>query len=249
MQVTPLKSRYVRPHDDLFAVITQSVKSLPEQSVLVVTSKIVGLCEGRVVEKVTGLHQEKHLLVAQEAERYIDPSDSQYDVMLTIKHGVLSINAGVDESNVDQRYYVLLPKDPWTSAAKIWDFCRRHFDVKQLGVIISDSKTMPLKWGVIGTCLSYCGFEGIDNLIGSKDLAGRTLNMTKVNVAEALAASAVYVMGEADEAQPLALIEDLPNVLFLDRPPTQIEIDQTLIKPEDDAYWPILARAKWKKNY
>ncbi|HOZ03117.1 MAG TPA: coenzyme F420-0:L-glutamate ligase [Candidatus Woesebacteria bacterium] len=248
MTITPIKSRYVQPNDNLQDVILSAVSEIPERSVLAVTSKIVALCEGRVVLKKSGQRQEKHQLVAQEAEQYIDPVVSKYDLMLTIKYGVLSVNAGVDESNVDQKYYVLLPENPWGSAVKIWQFCRQHFGVKELGVIITDSKTTPLKWGVTGTCLGYCGFEGLKNLIGNKDLAGRALTMTKVNVAEALAASAVYVMGEADESQPFALITDLPDTKFAQKPPSNKEIAAQLIKPEDDAYWPILSQAKWKKH-
>ncbi len=167
--------------------------------------------------------------------------------MLTVKHQVLAVNAGIDESNADEQY-VLLPSDPYASAAEIWKWLRKEYKLKDVGVIISDSRTFPLKWGTIGTCLAHAGFSAINNMIGKPDLFGRPLHLTQVNVAEALAVAAVLEMGEAAEAQPVAVITDASMVVFQDHPPTQQEIKDMYIALEDDAYAPILIRADWKKG-
>ncbi|MBP9819528.1 coenzyme F420-0:L-glutamate ligase [Candidatus Woesebacteria bacterium] len=248
MQVTPFSTPIVKANDDLWQLLRQvfSLSPLQEKSVVVVTSKVVAFCEGRVVPN-SGSRTEKEALVRQEAEHYTDPHSSKYQLMLTVKHQVLAVNAGIDESNANEQY-VLLPGDPYASAAEIWKWLRKEYKLKDVGVIISDSRTFPLKWGTIGTCLAHAGFSAINNMIGKPDLFGRPLHLTQVNVAEALAVAAVLEMGEAAEAQPVAVITDASMVVFQDHPPTQQEIKDMYIALEDDAYAPILTRADWKKG-
>ena len=71
---------------------------------------------------------------------------------------------------------------------------------------VTDSRTIPLKWGVLGTALGYCGFVGLRNEIGHPDLYGRKMKMTQINNAEALAVAAVYVGGESAESQPPVVV-------------------------------------------
>lgn len=245
MKVTPIKTSIVKPHDDLETFLSIHIDKLVERSILAVTSKVVALCEGRVVPRVTGERSEKHQIVRQEAEKYLDPSGSKYNLMLTIKTGVMAVNAGVDESNVDDQHYVLLPNNSFLSAERIWNWGRRKFSLKEFGVIITDSRTIPLKWGVLGTALGYCGFVGLRNEIGKPDLYGRPMHMTQVNNAEALAVTSVYIGGETAEAQPLVVITDLPQIEFTQTPPSIKEQRSLHIKPEEDVYWPILSKANW----
>ena len=108
--------------------------------------------------------------------------------------------------------------------------------------------SFPLKWGTIGTCLSHCGFATVNNMIGEKDLFGREMQMTQVNVAEALAVAAVLEMGEVAEAQPLCLITDATMTKFETEPPTPSEIRKLSIDIEDDMYAPLLTAVNWKRN-
>ena len=51
MIITSLKTHKILPFkDDLFAILDRYVISLPEKSILVITSKIVAICEGQVVK-------------------------------------------------------------------------------------------------------------------------------------------------------------------------------------------------------
>lgn len=247
MQVCAIKTPIVKKDYDLFALIRDSLRELAEQSIVVVTSKVVALCEGAVAPIKAGTREEKHALVKQEAEAYLDASYSQYDLLIAIKHGQIAINAGIDQSNTG-KYYAFLPKNPYQSAKAIWQFLKKEFKVKQVGVLITDSRTQPLKWGTVGTALAHCGFKALNNKIGHLDLFGRKLQMTQVNVAEGLAAAAVVEMGEADEAQPLAVITNASQVEFTPRPPTDQEIADLEIPIEDDVYGPMLMTAPWIKN-
>ncbi len=245
MQITAIKTSIVQLGDNLEVFLTNHVPELTERSILSVTSKIVALCEGRAVPKISGEREEKHQIVRQEAEKYLDPNGSKYNLMLTIKSGVLAVNAGVDESNVDPDHYVLLPENSFFSAERIWRWGRQKFDLKEFGVIITDSRTVPLKWGVLGTALGYCGFVGLRSEIGKPDLYGRPMHMTQVNNAESLAVASVYVGGETAEAQPLVLIADVPQIEFTQAPPSAKEQRSLHIKPEEDVYWPVISKANW----
>ena len=49
MQVRTIKTRVFKEREGLLSFVLKYVKKLPEKSILVVTSKIVSLSEGRVV--------------------------------------------------------------------------------------------------------------------------------------------------------------------------------------------------------
>jgi len=211
---------------------------------MVVTSKVVAVSQGRAVAKD---QTDKEALVRQQADRYIDSHQSRYGVTLTIKDHLLAVNAGLDQSNADQNY-VLLPSNSYQSARQLWHFLRRQYAVERCGVVISDSTTFPLKWGVIGRALGYCGFVALNDLIGRPDLYHQPMSFTKVNVAEGIAAAAVLEMGEAAEQTPLCLVEDVTHLRFQDRPPTSQELEDLLIEPEDDVFAPVLLAAPWQRG-
>lgn len=248
MRVKPLSTPIIEPNDDLLAVITDSLSAFSqselESSVLVVTSKVVSLAENNIIDKAT-ITKEK--LVQQEAERYTLASDSKYGVILTVKNNILAVNAGVDESNVDN-VYVLLPKDSYVSAERIWLHVKNHFNLLNFGVVITDSTTLPLKWGVVGRALAHCGFDAIKDMRGQLDLYGRELKITQMNIAEGIAAAAVLEMGEGNHATPLCLVNDVTYIRFVDHPPTEKDKANLLIEVEDDVYEPLLHTDKWQIN-
>ena len=246
LTVTPIKTPVLHIGDDLLQIISNQIDSLPENSVLVVTSKVVSLWEKRVAKKITGTRKEKHELVKKEADKYLSSSTSRYNFMIAIRHQRLLVNAGLDESNVQSGYYVLLPKDPYKSAKEIWQFCRKQYGVKNLGVVISDSHSTPLKWGVFGTALGHCGFKSLVSKIGKKDLFNRPFQMATINLSESIAQAGVFMMGETDESTPLAIVEGVPDIKFQDRSSTKQEIDELAIEFKDDMYYPLLGAVEWQ---
>jgi len=138
---------------------------------------------------------DKDALIRQESEYYLPRKLNKYGVMLTIKRNILAPSAGIDESNAEG-HYILWPKDPQKTANEIRAYLRKKYRLKKLGIIITDSRTLPLRWGTIGVCLAYSGFKSLNNYIGKKDLFGRKLNVTQSNVADSLAVAAVLAMGE-----------------------------------------------------
>lgn len=252
MQVTSYATPLIKANDDLFEAIAQAIPNLPEKSIVVVASKIVATCEGRFVAKKPNLDDkarraEKHDLVRQEAQVFTEPHSSKYDLMLTVKGNWMFVNAGIDESNAND-HYLLWPKDPQESANQIWQFLREHYGVKEVGVTISDSTSIPLNWGVIGHAIAHSGFEPLKSYIGRPDLYGRLMKMEQVNVMQAATAAAVLEMGEGAERTPLAIVEGIADVVFMNRVPSEQELAELHIELEDDAFAPLLTKADWKKG-
>lgn len=244
MQVHAVRTpQIVQAGDDLKEILRGSIDSLPERSVVAITSKIVSLAQGRVVSTQSIA---KHDLIRQEADLYTEPTSSKYDIMLTVTQGQLCVNAGIDESNAREGY-VLWPENPQRVANEVWAFLREVYGVQELGVIITDSRTQPLYWGVIGATLAHCGFKALNTLIGTPDLYGREMRMTQESVYQALAVAAVFEMGEGAQQTPIAVVNDIRSITFQDRPPTEAELAALHIELEDDVYAPILMKAEWKK--
>lgn len=242
MRARALQTHIISPGErDLCAVLDQHVQGLPERSVLAITSKIVAICEGRV-RPMAGT--DKQALIAEEAERYL-PADSRWGVCLTLKQGLLVATAGIDESNADG-WYVLWPGDAQRSAHAIRAHLAARHGLTDVGVIITDSRSTPLRPGVTGVALAHSGFLALNDYVGKADLFGRPLRMTKVNVLDALAASAVLVMGEGSECTPLAVLDELPFVTFRAGSPTAEEQARLRIAPEDDLYAPLLEGVEWR---
>jgi len=235
MIVTTIKTELIKPDGgvSLESLLKYFDGRLKENTVAVITSKAVALCEGRF----TGLDQDKDALIEQEAEYLLPKTQNKYDVRLTVKNGILMPSSGIDESNADG-VYVLLPENPQRSA----DFCRQRlmseYGLQNVGVIITDSVPNPLRRGVTGRCVACSGFLPVDSKIGQPDLFGRPFTKTTVNIADGLAAAAVLCMGEATECTPLAVIEDADFVEFAD---TDENLCETMNIPlEDDLYAQLL---------
>ena len=246
MIVTSCQTRPVIAGDSLLAILDESLPELSERTIIAVTSKIVSICEGAIV-KNDGT-TDKHTLIKQEADRYLDiPLSQAYGITITIKNHLLVANAGIDESN-GNGYFVLWPRDPFRSASIIWKHIRQRHRLKQFGVIITDSHIIPLQWGTRGRAIAWCGLAPLKNYIGTPDIFGKRLHATKASVVDSLAGAAVAVMGEGNEQTPLALITDVPFVEFIYRPPTRKEISSLTIDPAKDIYSPLLTSARWKNT-
>ena len=245
MTVTAVRTRRVLASElRLTELLDESIDRIEPGSILAITSKVVSLCEGRAVPPDEA---DKQALIESESQYYLPRSSSRYDVSLTIKRNVLIPSAGIDESNTGGSY-VLLPADPQASANTVWEYLAARFATRRLGVIITDSSTMPLRMGVAGIAIAHAGFRALNDFVGTDDLFGRPLTMTRSNVAAGVAAAAVAVMGEAAEQTPIAVVTDVPFVVFQSRVPTPHEIAQLTIEPEDDLYAPILRAVEWSRG-
>lgn len=245
MIIKAIKTRKcLPPKDDLFDLLS-AIKNLKENSVVAVTSKVVSIGEGRCIplKKIN-----KDILIAKEADKYLERPKPDDSVIYTIKNNLLVASAGIDESN-GAGYYILWPKNPEKSAKKIRQFLKRKFKIKNLGVIITDSRITPLRRGVMGVAVAYFGFKPLKDYRGKEDLFGRKFEMETSDIPDSLATAAVLEMGEGTECQPLAVISDMPYIEFLQKKYTPKSSDFTFEMPErEDLFYPFLSSVKWKKG-
>lgn len=226
MLVTPIKTALFKENGNLFSFLDKHLPRLKNKDIVIVTSKIVALSEGRFC--VLKNEKEKDELIKKESDWAMK---TKY-VWLTIKDGDVLANAGIDESNANGKI-ILLPKDSFDSAKKIRAYLMKKNKLKKLGVIVTDSRLLPLRAGVVGVALGYAGFKGVKNYIGKPDLFGRPFEFSKTDMADSVATAAVLVMGEGVERHPLALISGAP-IEFADkinRKELKIDIQEDVYKP------------------
>jgi len=245
MLVKAIKTRpLIPPKDDLLSALVESFSrcKLKERSIIVVTSKVVSIWEGMCINKDNS-KIEKDKIIKNEANLYIErQAQLPESVMLTIKDNILIPSSGIDESNAKE-HYILWPKKPFVSAKKIYNFIKKQYGLAELGIIITDSHTTPLRKGIMGIGLAYYGFNPLRDYRGKKDIFGRKLKMSRTNIVDSLAAAAVYEMGEGAEQTPIAIIEDVDNIEFSEKKFESLRIDIN-----EDIYSPLLKSAKWRKG-
>lgn len=245
MRTRPVKTHKITIDDNsIFDILDKYITDLKEKSIVVITSKIIAITQGRVKEFGS---IDKDELIKSEAEFYLPRSSSKYNFLLTIANNILMASAGIDESN-GNGFYILWPENLQETANSIRDYLKEKFKLKEIGVIITDSRTTPLRMGTNGISLAYSGFKAIKNYIHTEDLFGRELKVTKANIVDGLAVSAVLVMGEGRECTPIAMISELDFIEFQDRNPTEDELKELTISIEDDLYAPLLTAVKWEKG-
>lgn len=248
MKVTAYKTKLISPGDSIEELIKATFTEIPENSIITIVSKAFSFAENRLVPIVTGTAEEKHELAKKEADYYLDASFSQYNLLLTIKGNWMFFAAGIDESN-SAGSYTFWPKDPQKSVNKVWEFIRSHYGVKNIGVIMTDSKSFPLSWGVVGHGIVSCGFKPLKDYRGTKDLFGREMKMERLSLVQSFATAACLEMGEGDEQRPIALISDIQqDVEWVDHVPTKEELAVLDITMDDDAFGPFLKAVEWQKG-
>ena len=230
MKIQAYKTRVYTEGEDSISFIIEHIPRISEGSIIAVTSKIVALSEGRTALVTSA--KDKDTLIKKESSYALRTKL----VWLTIKDGTVMANAGIDESNANGKI-ILLPKDSYKSARYIRRTLAKHYGVKKIGVLITDSRLMPLRAGVVGVALGYAGFSGIKNYVGKKDIFGRKFKFEQTDVADSLATAAVFEMGEGNEQKPLAVITDVA-VTFTGT----VNKNELRIDPKKDLYAPLFRK-------
>ncbi len=213
----------VRAGDDLAGLLGAAIPGpLGPGDVLVVAQKIVSKAEGRAVRLAgVSVTAEAAALAARIGK---DPrlvqlilSESTAIVrtapnLLIVRHrlGLVMANAGVDQSNLpgeDDRA-LLLPVDPDASAARLAAGLAARFGGAP-AVVISDSFGRPWRMGTVNMAIGAAGLPSLIDLRGQPDRDGRILRASVVAFADAIAAAAGLVMGEAAEGIPAAIVRGL----------------------------------------
>lgn len=246
MLTIPLKSRVIKPDEDLKRVILEALKKnrfgLKNGDILIVASKIVALSQGRIFSYSPISVNKSRKIAFVNLQKEADLVFGGGKILLTLKDGILIPQAGIDFSNSPQGVAILWPEKPFVVARELWSFFKKKFGLKKFGIIISDSHCQPLRWGTTGLALAYAGFYGIEDVRGKKDIYGKPLKITKIAVADNLASAALLEMGEAGERVPFVIVR-VAKVIFSTK---KFSKKDTAIKPKDCLFAPLYPR-KWKK--
>ncbi|MCV7219395.1 coenzyme F420-0:L-glutamate ligase [Mycolicibacterium elephantis] len=219
-----------RAGDDLAAAIAAAAPWLRDNDILVVTSKVVSKCEGRVVAAPSDPDERDALrrkLVDAEAVRVLARKGR---TMITENAlGLIQAAAGVDGSNVAATELALLPVDPDGSAAALRDGLRDRLGVT-VGVVITDTMGRAWRKGQIDAAIGAAGLTVLHGYAGARDRHGNELIVTEIAVADEIAAAADLVKGKLTDI-PVAVVRGLS--LRDDGSTARI-----LLRPgEDDLFW------------
>ncbi len=237
MEVNSIRTKVFQPNSDLLEFIRGNVPRVKENSVIVITSKIVSVAQGRLVPG--GDKNAKNRAIKAEAEKYIKTKWCY----LALKDGHWCPNGGIDASNAPGKQLILWPENLYRVANDLRTELKNIYGIKRLGILITDSRSAPLRAGISGVALSYAGFKGLRSYEGKKDIFGRKMGfISRTNVADSLAAAAVLTMGEGREQKPLAVIKEAP-VEFIDKSnPHELKVDL-----KKDLYRPLYRALETRK--
>lgn len=198
----------LRPGDDLAAVIAEHA-TLEDGDVLVVTSKVVSKVEGRLLvlesddrevreaARQEAIDSETVRIVAQRGRLRI----------VQTRQGLVMASAGVDASNVARNEIALLPVDPDASAQLLRESLRERLGV-EVGVIITDTMGRPWRSGLTDVAIGVAGITAVTDPRGESDVYGNVLGVTRVALADEIAAAGDLVKGKL-AGIPVAIVRGL----------------------------------------
>src|SRR3989344_2171696 len=191
MRFISVKTRaFLPPKDNIYKLLGDPLPSLAEGDILIITSKIVAIHQGRCVRLGT---QTKRELAMREADMHL-PGRNKYS-FLTVRDNTIVSSAGIDSSN-GRGYYILPPKNPNQAARQIWQFLRKKFKRAKIGVIITDSHSIPLHHGTLGISIGFYGFIPLRDFTRGQSGFGAKPKPGGNKIGEGLAPVGNRLMGE-----------------------------------------------------
>ena len=222
-----------RPGDDLAAAIAAAAPWLRDGDVVVVTSKAVSKCEGRLVPAPQDPEERDKLrrtLVCDEAVRVL--ARKGRTLITENRLGIVQAAAGVDGSNVDRGELALLPVDPDASAAGMRAALRERMGV-DIAVVVTDTMGRAWRNGQTDAAVGVAGLSVLHGYAGSVDRQGNELLVTEVAIADEVAAAADLVKGKLI-GMPVAVVRGLAHLMTSDDSATA----RRLVRPGDeDLFW------------
>lgn len=209
MQILPVTGLpEFRPGDDIAAAIAAAAPWLRDNDVVVVTSKAISKCEGRIVAAPDDPDERDALrrkLIDDEAVRVL--ARKGRTLITENRNGLVQAAAGVDGSNVAATELALLPVDPDASAAALRSELLRHLGVR-IGVLVTDTMGRAWRNGQTDAAIGAAGVPVLHGYAGAHDAHGNELVVTEIAVADEIAAAADLVKGKLT-AVPVAVVRGL----------------------------------------
>jgi coenzyme F420-0:L-glutamate ligase/coenzyme F420-1:gamma-L-glutamate ligase len=201
----------IGPGDDLPRLIAEAARraAVAPGDILAVTSKIVSKAEGRIV-----VAADREQAITDETVRVVatrERADGGTTRIVENRLGLVMAAAGVDASNTADGTVLLLPLDPDASARAIRSAVEAAVG-GPVGVVITDTAGRAWREGQTDMAIGASGVRVLDDLRGSRDAAGKLLEVTVPAVGDEIAAAADLVKGKSSGI-PVAAVRGLAHLL------------------------------------
>lgn len=222
----------VQPGDDVASMVEPHVDLEPDDVVLV-ASTVVSKAEGRQADLADFPAGDRARAIAGRlsaiAEEEKDPRFAQAvleeseellleaPILLAVtRFGHVTVNAGIDRSNVPDADILLLPTDPAASAERVRSGLAS--DAGDAGgaragngddapaVVVTDTSGRPFRRGQRGVAIGWAGLPAARDWRGEPDRTGRELGVTVQAVVDELAAAGNLATGEGAGGTPVAIV-------------------------------------------
>lgn len=219
LEIIPISiSHEIEDDEKLEDLVSKSKIKLQDGDVIVVSQKIISKQEGRVIKLSSVIPSILSSGIASEYDKdskLVEIILSESKRIVRMENGIIIVetnsgficaNAGVDESNIDDGYAVLLPKNPDASALKLRNAILEKTG-KQVAVIISDTFGRPFRMGQTDCAIGVSGINSILDYEGTKDTFGKILRVTAIAIVDELCGAAELVQGKTSKT-PIAVIRN-----------------------------------------
>ena len=221
----------VREGDNLGMVIGKALDEaglkLKESDILCIAHKVVSKAEGNIVflsdvkpsEEAIQLGKKlnkdirKVEVILRESKKVIRSfkRENQAEGTMICQHklGFICANSGVDQSNIKESDAVItIPENPDRSANTIRLLLSSKFDLKKLGVIITDTFGRPWRIGQVNVAIGLSGVSPTKRLQGEVDAWGRDLLVTEPAFCDEVSAASGLIMHKSGKT-PVILFNGL----------------------------------------
>jgi len=218
LEIIPIKIQREIGIDTNFVDLILESSEINDGDILVFSQKIVSKNEGRMLSLssvnpsllangiASSYGKDPRLieLILSESERIVRMENGI--IIVKTKHGFVCANAGIDESNVQDGYATLLPKDPDKSASLLKERIEQKTG-KNISVIISDTFGRPFRLGQTDVAIGIAGLEPILDYNGKPDTFGKIMQVTAIAVADEICSASELVMGKVEKC-PIVIVRN-----------------------------------------
>jgi len=218
LEIIPIKIQREIGIDTNFVDLILESSEINDGDILVFSQKIVSKNEGRMLSLssvnpsllangiASSYGKDPRLieLILSESERIVRMENGI--IIVKTKHGFVCANAGIDESNVQDGYATLLPKDPDKSAILLKERIEQKTG-KNISVIISDTFGRPFRLGQTDVAIGIAGLEPILDYNGKPDAFGKIMRVTAIAVADEVCSASELVMGKVEKC-PIVIVRN-----------------------------------------
>ena len=209
--------------EELIGKLKENKISLEDSDVIVITQKIISKVEGR---KIDINKEDLEEVIKNESLQIIRKRGET--IIAQTKHGFICANAGIDKSNIEEGFALLLPEDPDKTSRDIRKKIE-HQTGKKISVIICDTFGRAWRKGQTNVAIGSSGIEPLESYIGEKDTFDNELFATEIAIVDELAGAAELVMKKSDNI-PVVIIKGVKYNI------SDLGVDELIRNPEEDFF-------------